>query len=256
MKKLVMNKYSTVAFGDEDELAGNEEPDRSPLELTPEATVESDEDSIDDEERAEIRRLKTQQTLELQRLEEIEAMQRAMDPASASDGEDLPMGLYRAESEKKWNAEQMRKQKKEMQDAMAHLVANSQTFNADDFDGIKMVSVEQPHADEMEDRVNALAQMSISEKSVDLKQIVMHKYSTVAYGDEADMETEDEGAMGDIAEETDRDSESSESLDETEKAHKMRQKSLTRSTAILISSTTNLYPPCCMQRKMTEACLL
>lgn len=104
MKKIVMNKYSTVAFGDE--LDDNDVELRSPMSITEEVTAEDDDDedsSVDEEEREEIKRLKTLQDLEIQRAEEIEAMQRAMDPDSTSDGEDLPRGIFRAESEQKWN---------------------------------------------------------------------------------------------------------------------------------------------------------
>ena len=111
-----------------------------------------------------------------------------------------------------------------MQEAMAHLVAgsrpNSTTFNPDDLDGIKMVSVDQPHADEMEDRVNEFHQTSISTPAAELKKIVMSKYSTVAYGDDADVDTEDEAVMAGITEEMDVSDQrsDSESLDEAEKA--------------------------------------
>lgn len=102
------------------------------------------------------------------------------------------------------------------------LVASSQTFNGDDFASITMVSPEQPHADEMEERVNALSNSVMTSAPVDVEKVVMHKYATVAYGDEEDEEDEDSGfgrlAAEDVVEETDRESESSESLDEAEKA--------------------------------------
>ena len=60
-----------------------------------------------------------------------------------------------------------------------------------------MMSVEQPHADEMEDRVNELqnAAFSVSPTNSNtsnaMKKIVMNKYQTVAFGDDADYDDED-----------------------------------------------------------------
>ena len=59
----------------------------------------------------------------MQQEEEIAAMRRELagDSENETGGPDLPKGPFREASEQKWNTATLKAQKKEMQEAMAHV---------------------------------------------------------------------------------------------------------------------------------------
>ena len=130
VKQLVLNKYATVGLVDND--SDSADMSVTPVPGSTDSHDDSASDSMDEEERAEIQKLKTEQSIRMAHQLEVEAIQQAMNDGSGDDipFEDVgtsPTGMYRAESDHKWNALQLKQQKQEMQEALAHQIAYNNT---------------------------------------------------------------------------------------------------------------------------------
>lgn len=193
LKKLVLNKYKTIAILNDDDEYG------SPLEVTP---VPSDDSSLDEAEWAEIQRLKS--------------LRHRGDERRAESDDDVPSGPLQ-----ELNMEQLKAEKLKMEEAMARLIHNSQTFDSAQ---IEMVNAHQGPDGMVEsaERVSVLMESAVSGPETGVKSILLKKYATTNYlvEDELDADGLPVAVDRDSDLEADRESESesSESLDEAEKA--------------------------------------